>query len=133
MDIIAQNPRFFLMPTVFTIAVRVSDTASILRGGICVYMKTTAEFERTNNIDLSIIGMRKDESKNRRFVLNKRGAIYRTQNRESITCCPLMNFSDEDIWAYIFNNNLKKNGAIAIVDSMFYNSARWRCCNVIQT
>ena len=51
--------------------------------------------------------MRKDESKNRRFVLNKRGAIYRTQNRESITCCPLMNFSDEDIWAYIFNNNLK--------------------------
>jgi len=41
-DIIAQNPRFFLMPTVSTIAVRVSDTASILRGGICVYMKTTA-------------------------------------------------------------------------------------------
>ena len=37
-----------------------------------------------------------------------------------------MNFSDEDIWAYIFNNNLKENGAIAIVDSMFYNSARWR-------
>ena len=30
-------------------------------------------------------------------------------------------------WAY------KENGAIAIVDSMFYNSARWRCCNVIQT
>ena len=71
------------------------------------FQSKSAEFERTNNIDLSIIGMRKDESKNRRFVLNKRGAIYRTQNRGSITCCPLMNFSDEDIWAYIFNNNLK--------------------------
>ena len=71
------------------------------------YVKQSKLFETENNIDLNIIGMRKDESKRRKAVLNKRGAIYQTKSRESKTCCPLLNFSNDDIWAYIFSNSLK--------------------------
>lgn len=71
------------------------------------FVKKSKEFEKENGIDLDIIGMRKDESKNRKFTLNKKGAIYQTNSRQSVTCCPLLNFSDDDIWAYIFSNNLK--------------------------
>lgn len=71
------------------------------------YVKKSKEFEEENNIDLNIIGMRKDESKRRRIVLNQKGAIYQTENRQSVTCCPLLNFTNIDIWSYIFSNNLK--------------------------
>lgn len=71
------------------------------------YAKKYAEYEKENGIDLGIIGMRKAESKNRRIVLSMKGPIYKTKTRESITCCPLLNFSNADIWAYIFSNDLK--------------------------
>lgn len=71
------------------------------------FLRKSAEFEGENKIDLSIIGMRKDESKRRKAVLNSRGAIYQTKARESTTCCPLLNFTDDDIWAYIFENKLR--------------------------
>lgn len=71
------------------------------------FAKKSAQFEKKHDIDLSIIGMRKDESKRRKIILNQKGAIYQTKNRQSITCCPLLDFTNEDIWAYIFSNNLK--------------------------
>lgn len=71
------------------------------------FAKQSKKFETENGIDLNLIGMRKDESKRRKAVLNTRGAIYQTKARDSVTCCPLLNFSDDDIWAYIFSENLK--------------------------
>lgn len=71
------------------------------------FVKKSAHFENENDIDLSIIGMRKDESKRRKIVLNQKGAIYKTKNRKSTTCCPLLNFTNDDIWAYIYSNDLK--------------------------
>lgn len=71
------------------------------------YVVKSKKFEEENNIDLSIIGMRKDESKKRKIILNKKGMIYHTKNRMSITCCPIANFTNDDIWAYIFSNSLK--------------------------
>lgn len=64
-------------------------------------------FCRKNGVDLQLIGMRKAESARRKAMLNKKGPIYTVKNRESLTCCPLENFTAEDIWAYIFSNNLK--------------------------
>ena len=40
-------------------------------------------------------------------MLNKMGQIYVTKARESMTCCPLANMTDDDIWAYIFSNRLE--------------------------
>ena len=71
------------------------------------FSKKSNEFEKQNKTDLTIIGMRKEESKTRKMMLNKKGAIYETKNRESKTCCPLADFTNEDIWAYIFSENLE--------------------------
>lgn len=65
------------------------------------------EFCRQNGVDLQLIGMRKAESARRKAMLNKKGSIYAVQSRKSLTCCPLANFSSEDIWSYIFGNDLK--------------------------
>ena len=71
------------------------------------FVEKSKMFEAENGIDLTIIGMRKNESKRRSIVLGKRGALYQTKNRKSVTCCPLLNFSNDDIWAYIFSNRLR--------------------------
>ena len=71
------------------------------------YVKKSNDFEKENDIDLNIIGMRKDESERRRIVLSKKGSIYQTKSRKSITCCPLLDFTNDDIGAYIFSNDLK--------------------------
>lgn len=62
---------------------------------------------RENCVDLQLIGMRKAESAHRKAMLNKKGPIYTVKFRESLTCCPLANLTSEDIWAYIFSNDLK--------------------------
>lgn len=71
------------------------------------FAKKSKDFCRANGIDLLIMGMRKAESARRRAMLNKKGTIYTTKTRDSVTCCPLANLTNEDIWGYIFKNNLK--------------------------
>lgn len=70
------------------------------------FQKQSFIFEKNTGTDLSIIGMRKKESNRRNLLLSSRGEVYQTKTRNSITCCPLANFSNEDIWAYIFSNQL---------------------------
>lgn len=65
------------------------------------------EHQKKYGIDLRIMGMRKEESNARRITLAKKGYIYNTKDRKSLTCCPLSNFTSMDIWAYIFANNLR--------------------------
>ena len=71
------------------------------------FAKKSKEFCEENEIDLQLIGMRKAESARRKAVLTKKGVIYSVKSRKSITCCPLANLTSEDIWAYIFSNNLR--------------------------
>lgn len=70
------------------------------------FQKQYARLEKEAGIDLSIIGMRKKESERRRLLLSHRGEVYQTKSRKSVTCCPLSAFTNDDIWAYIFSNNL---------------------------
>lgn len=64
-------------------------------------------FCREHGVDLQLVGMRKAESARRKAMLNKKGQIYSVKSRDSLTCCPLANLTSEDIWAYIFSNDLK--------------------------
>lgn len=64
-------------------------------------------FCRENGVDLQLIGMRKAESARRKAMLNKKGPIYTVKSRDSMTCCPLANLTSEDIWAYVYSNDLK--------------------------
>lgn len=71
------------------------------------FYKKSKEFCKENGVDLQLIGMRKAESARRKAMLNKKGPIYTVKSRDSLTCCPLANLTSEDIWAYIFSNDLK--------------------------
>ncbi len=70
------------------------------------YAKQYLHFEKQHNINVLFLGMRKKESRKRKIMLNKKSAIYSTKTRKALTCCPLAEFSNEDIWAYIFSNDL---------------------------
>lgn len=71
------------------------------------FKRKSSDFQAKYGIDLQIIGLRKAESNARRIMLSKKGEIYETKDRNSLTCCPLLNFTALDIWAYIFSNRLK--------------------------
>lgn len=71
------------------------------------YAVRSEEYCRSKGFDLHIIGMRKAESKHRRIMLSKKGSIYQAKSREALTCCPIANLTNDDIWAYIFVNDLK--------------------------
>lgn len=71
------------------------------------FVKKSKQFCVENGVDIQLMGMRKAESARRRAMLNKKGPIYTVKSRDSLTCCPLANFTSEDIWAYIFSNGLK--------------------------
>lgn len=71
------------------------------------FAKKAKDFQAKHGCDLLFIGMRKDESKARKIMLCKKGHTYTTKNRDCVTCCPVSNFTDDDIWAYIYANNLK--------------------------
>lgn len=71
------------------------------------FSRQSKKFCQENGVDLQLIGMRKAESARRNAMLNKKGPIYTVKSRDSLTCCPLANLTSEDVWAYIFSNNLK--------------------------
>lgn len=64
------------------------------------------EFVIENNFDLVFLGLRKQESKKRHFMLCKYGNHFYCNFNRIWECCPLSDWKGEDIWAYIFSNNL---------------------------
>ncbi len=52
------------------------------------------------------LGLRMEESDQRRKVLGYRGPLYFAVTRKTWTCCPLYKWSGRDIWAYLVMNNL---------------------------
>lgn len=70
------------------------------------YKRQLAEHQAARGWAGVIIGMRKDESKVRRFALSKKGHLYTTANRPGWTCCPLIDWSARDVWAVIETRGL---------------------------
>lgn len=66
----------------------------------------TLKFSKEQGYELNFIGMRKAESKRRTMTLCCKGLTYFTKIRDIVTCCPIGNLTNEDIWAYIVSNNL---------------------------
>jgi phosphoadenosine phosphosulfate reductase len=57
----------------------------------------------------AFIGIRKEESNNRRRLFVMRGELYFAKTRQMWACHPLMNWSSKDIWAYIVKYDLPYN------------------------
>lgn len=58
---------------------------------------------------LAFVGLRKQESRPRRIVLNKYGILHQYQSgkhKGNWRCCPLANWKTEDIWTYIVSRDL---------------------------
>lgn len=71
------------------------------------HAKTSLDFCKENDFSGLFMGLRKEESKIRNMALSKYGDTYFAKCRNMHTSNPIAHFSDEDIWAYIFSNNLK--------------------------
>jgi len=52
------------------------------------------------------LGLRIEESDQRRMVLGRRKGIYYAKTRKLWTCCPLYNWSGRDVWAYLVTREL---------------------------
>lgn len=59
--------------------------------------------------DGGFIGMRAEESANRRRLFRWRGGLYFADERQMWACCPLEKWTGRDIWAYIVKNDLPYN------------------------
>ncbi len=52
------------------------------------------------------LGLRIEESEQRRMVLGHRKGLYFAKTRKMWTCCPVYRWSGRDIWAYLVTNDL---------------------------
>lgn len=74
------------------------------------------EYQEMNNIKGYAWGIRKQESRNRAFYLNKYGEVHTLKNR-LICCSPVAFWTTQNIWEYIDMHSLKYP-AIYDVDRM---------------
>jgi 3'-phosphoadenosine 5'-phosphosulfate sulfotransferase (PAPS reductase)/FAD synthetase len=70
------------------------------------YKRQAEAFSQEQGWTGQIWGMRAEESRRRARVLGARGPIYQTKARQTVTCCPLWNWSGRDIWAYLFERGI---------------------------
>lgn len=68
--------------------------------------KPIKEWILKNNYNLSFIGLRKQESKRRQIMLCKNGYYHYCKSYKIHQCYPLADWKKEDIFAYLFKNNL---------------------------
>ncbi len=52
------------------------------------------------------LGLRIEESDQRKMILGHRKGLYYASTRKTWTCCPVYRWSGRDIWAYLVTNNL---------------------------
>ncbi len=70
------------------------------------FRKQVDKFTSDMGLAGTFLGLRKAESYRRAMSLSKTGPVYKAKSRQTATCCPLYNWSGDDIWAYIVENNL---------------------------
>lgn len=87
------------------------------------YRAKSTQFCKDNGFDGLFMGIRKDESNLRKMSLSQTGDTYFAKCRNMITCCPNANFTDDDVWSYIFTNDLKY---LSVYDNPYFDRRRTR-------
>jgi len=64
------------------------------------------------------LGLRQDESTRRRFYLRTYGPLYYAEKNQQWQCNPLENWTWQDVWAYIYDNNIDYNRAYDRLDEI---------------
>lgn len=87
------------------------------------FRKKMDTFAKDMGLAGTFLGLRREESYRRAILLAKSGPIYQAKSRSIATCCPLHNWSGDDIWAYIVENHLPY---LACYDTPGYDRRRLR-------
>lgn len=87
------------------------------------FKKVSTNFMNKNGLQNEFMGLCKDESNSRRISLSMRGSLYFTKARAGYTCCPLADWTAQDIWAYIVSHNLPY---LSIYDIPYYSREKIR-------
>lgn len=73
--------------------------------------KSSSEWVIKENIDGVAVGIRAEENSYRRMAIKKYGPLFYVNSKKIWQCWPIHNWSVEDIWAYIFSQNVEYNHA----------------------
>lgn len=71
-------------------------------------MRPIKEWSQTHNKDVAFIGLRKQESRQRRLLLSSRGNYFYAKTKQIYEAFPLANWTAQDIFAYIFSQGLEE-------------------------
>lgn len=69
------------------------------------------QYAHAHGLELSFMGLRQEESAQRRMTLRKNGRLYHVKGRNSWHCHPIGNWIWRDVWAYIFSREVVYNRA----------------------
>lgn len=76
------------------------------------------DYAKQNNYDLVYLGLRAEESKDRKLNRIIKGNLYQVKKEELWHCCPINDWSWKDVWGFIYSNNLNYNKAYDKYDKM---------------
>lgn len=76
------------------------------------------EWMARQHYDLVFTGLRKAESQVRRDWLESAGPIYNVKIGTGRRCCPIMDWSVEDVWALIVSTGIAYNKAYDVMDGI---------------
>lgn len=85
-----------------------TDPETLKRFSDMVFFDPIKRYNERINTDGFFMGLRAEESRNRKKNFENHGEIYYRANGQ-LTCCPLSEWASKDIWAYISANNLPYN------------------------
>jgi len=107
------HPRRTILDILRAVGVGREDATEWLSAGQIAdeIIKDVAEqAARELETDCYLLGLRRDESDGRKADLTKRGSLYRMANGQ-LRCCPIWDWTDDDVWAYIVSNAVEYNEA----------------------
>lgn len=73
--------------------------------------------------DGHIVGLRAEENRGRVMNLRKRGFIYHHAGYDMMVCQPIADWSYDDVWAYIFSNDIEY---CKTYDKMWHMPREWQ-------
>jgi len=76
------------------------------------------DYARAQGWDGAFLGLRQDESNQRRVYLRTYGPLHYVMARKQWQCNPIHNWSWRDVWAYIYANDVDYNRAYDRLDEI---------------
>lgn len=82
-----------------------------LPGTLAIYSDDVDEYWASNGYDLTFLGLRANENVRRQRWLLDAGPIYKSKTGTGARCCPIWDWSEDDVWAAIAAYHLPYNPA----------------------